>query len=396
MEKIYDFFKDALPELFSFVGKAIPGLVDASMIVKFIILCVGLALAVFAVVELVIGCFKVRFFRRLARVLLVIDGLGAVGLVLIALSDGVHTGDFLADTVAALKAGSPAVDGLISGIFKDFGDKSVPSFIIIMVAFVVITLLLHLVIFLSKKLTNKPEDKPADVPEADALPAEETPAPAPEAEPAPAAAAPAPAVAVAPAKPTEEPIVPADVPEAEIETVNEADAAPVVGEATEETEAAEGEEKAEAKANEVDAPIPDYPVLDAPIFMPVPSVVSDTVDFTDAKRDGFTANPGVDAESADTFLPDDQAEDLTVVVYEKVEGDVVELPIDALNANFKPYAYVDAKILRQKGIIPADAGNVKITAQGKIKKPLMVKAAEFEPAALKMIILACGRPIQIM
>ena len=395
MEKIYDFFKDALPELFSFVGKAIPGLVDATMIVKFIILCVGIALAAFAVVELIIGCFKVRFFRRLARVLLVIDGLGMIGLVLITLSDGIWTGDFPANMVAALKAGSPAVDGLISGIFKDFGDKSVPSFIIIMVAFVVITLLLHLVIFLSKKLTNKPEDKPADVPEADALPAEETPAPAPEAEPAPAAAAPAPAVAVAPAKPTEEPIVPADVPEAEIETVNESDAAPAVAEAATEAPATEGD-PAEAKVNEVEAPVPDYPVLDAPIFMPVPSVVSDTVDFTDAKRDGFTANPGVDAASADTFLSDEQAEDLTVVVYEKVEGDVVELPIDALNTNFKPYAYVDAKILRQKGILPADAGNVKITAQGKIEKPLMVKAAEFDPAALKMLILAGGRPIQIL
>ena len=175
------------------------------------------------------------------------------------------------------------------------------------------------------------------------------------------------------------------VPEQELETVNEADAAPAV------TDAPAAEEPAENAAQEVaaeevesfedgeNAPVPDYPKLENPVFMPIPSTVSDTVDFTDPKRDGFTANPGVYAGTAEKLLSDEAAEDLTVVVYQRFDGKVAELPIDALNANFKPYSYVNAKILRQKGLIPESAAEVKITAFGKIEKPLMVQASCFAP-----------------
>ena len=395
MDKFYQFFADTFPQLFGFVGKAIPALKDAAEIVKYIVLIAALALAAFAVVAMVIGCFKIRFFRRLARVLLVIETLGMVGLVLIALNT-TATGDFPADLVKALEVGSPAVFDLIKGIFADFGAKIVPSFIIILVAFFVIWAILHLIIFLSRKIMKRADESDADQPEE--LPEEETAEAAPAPAPAPAAA---PAEAVVSA-PVEEPIVPADVPEQELETVNEADAAPAV------TEAPAAEEPAENAAQEVaadevesfedgeNAPVPDYPKLENPVFMPIPSTVSDTVDFTDPKRDGFTANPGVYAGTAEKLLSDEAAEDLTVVVYQRFDGKVAELPIDALNANFKPYSYVNAKILRQKELIPESAAEVKITAFGKIEKPLMVQASCFAPGVAKMIILAGGRPIQVL
>ena len=406
MEKFYNFFADAFPQLFGFVRQAIPALADAAAIVRYVVLIAGLALAAFAVVALVIGCFKIRFFRRLARVLLVIETLGAVGLVLIA-AFTVKTGNIPADMVKSLELGSPAVFGLIKAIFSNFGVDAVPGFIIMIVAFVVIAVLLHLIIVLSRIIVKRAAAKDVDGDEPEALPAEEE-----IAEPAPAAS-PAPVVVSETPAPAEEPIVPADVPEEEMETVSEPDETqdesekPAEEEAAEETAedetakenqdavAAEEIEDEEPAENEI-APIPDYVKLDQPVFMPVPSSVSETVDFTDPKRDGFTPNPGVYAAAAEQLISDEAAEDLTVVVYRKVEGKVAELPIDALNANFKPYSYVDAKILRQKGLIPESAGEVKITAHGKLDKPLMVQASAFAPGAAKMIILAGGRPIQVL
>ena len=395
MDKFYQFFADTFPQLFGFVGKAIPALTEAADIVKYVVLIAALALAAFAVAAMVIGCFKIRFFRRLARVLLVIETLGMAGLILIALNT-TNTGDFPANLVAALQAGSPAVFDLIKGVFADFGAKTVPSFIIILVAFVLISLLLHLIIVLSRiiiKRANAKADADADQPEE--LPEEETvettPAPAP-------AAAPAEAVA---SVPVEEPIVPADVPEQELETVTESDAAPAVSEEPAAEEAVEEETEAEAETDEAEAedetaaPIPDYPKLEKPVFMPIPTDVADTTDFTDAKRDGFTAKPGISFAEAEKLISDEAAEDLTAVVYGKIGDRVAELPIDALNENFKPYSYINAKILRQKGLIPESATEVRITSYGKVDKPLMVQASAFGPGVIKMIILAGGRPIQM-
>ena len=396
MTQFYNFFAETFKPLFGFIGKAIPALTGAADVVKFIILVACLALAAFAVVAMVVGCFKIRFFRRLARVLLVIETLGMAGLILIAVNT-TNTGAFPENLVAALKEGSPLVFDLIQGIFADFGVKTVPSFIIILVLFFVIWAILHLIIFFSRKIMKRKDVADADAP--DALPEEElleeAPAPAP-------AAAPAEAVA---SVPVEEPIVPADVPEQEIETVTEADAAPAVTdeepaeepaeEAADEAEEETEEDVDEMEDEDVEAPVPDYVKLKNPVFMPIPSSVFDSVDFTDAKRDGFTPNPGVNAATAEKLLSDEAAEDLTVVVYEKIGDRIAELPIDALNENFKANSYVNAKILRQKGLIPESATEVKITAFGKIDKPLMVQASCFAPGVAKMIILAGGRPIQV-
>jgi len=396
MQQFYDFFAKTFPHLFGFVGQAFPALTDAADFLRYIILIAGLVLAAIAVAVLVIGCFKVRFFRRLARILLIIEGLGAVGIGLIA-ANTIKTGDAAERTVKALEVGSPEVFDLIHGIFSGFGTDIVPSFIIIIVAFVVICVLLHLLILLSRMIVKNAEAKEqgADVPEV--LPVEDGAQTAPEPAPAPAAE---PAPVVATVVPAEEPIVPADVPEPEMETVIESDAAPAAadepaaGSADEEVsdeDAAAAEEIAAAE----NAPVPDYPKLDDPVFMPIPSALFDTVDFTDPERDGFAANPGVYAPAAERLISDEATEDLTFIVYRKIEGKVVDLPIDALNANFKPYSYVDAKILRQKGLIPESAGDVKITAFGKLDKPLMVQASSFAPGVAKMIILAGGRPIEV-
>lgn len=398
MTQFYNFFADTFKPLFGFIGKAIPALTGAADVVKFIILIACLALAAFAVVAMIVGCFKIRFFRRLARVLLVIETLGMTGLILIAVNT-TNGGAFPENLVAALETGSPEVFNLIKGIFADFGVKTVPSFIIILVLFFVIWAILHLIIFFSRKIAKRAAaaaepDAPEALPEEELL--EEAPAPAP-------AAAPAEAVV---SVPVEEPIVPADVPEQEIETVTGADAAPAVtdeepaaeeeeAETAVEEESAEEEAEAAVEEERADAPVPDYVKLEKPVFMPIPSSVFDSVDFTDAKRDGYTPYPGVNAATAEKLLSDEAAEDLTVVVYEKIGDRIAELPIDALNANFKANSYVNARILRQKGLIPESATEVKITAFGKIDKPLMVQASCFAPGVAKMIILAGGRPILV-
>lgn len=411
MDKFYQFFADTFPHLFGFIGKAIPPLAEAAEVVRYILLILGLVLVAAAVVSLIVGCFKTRFFRRLARVLLIIETLGAAGLCLIA-ANTVKTGDIPADMVKALEIGSPEVFGIYRKIFIDFGDEAiVPSFVVGLITFIVICAILHLIIVLSRIIVKRSEERGTGARIPDAAPTDAAPeAVVPEVVPAPAAAAPttattapaaapaaAPSAAVATVEPVEEPIVPADVPEPELETVFESDATPDVESVPEQEETAEdAAEEDYAAAIPEEPPVPDYPKLEKPIFMPVPSAVSDTVDFTDPKRDGFTPNPGVYVGLAELQMTDEAAEDLTAVVYRKVEGKVVELPIDALSTNFKPYSYVDARILRQKGLIPETAEEVKITAFGKIDKPLMVQASCFAPGVTKMIILAGGRPIQVM
>ena len=231
MDKFYQFFADTFPHLFGFIGKAIPPLAEAAEVVRYILLILGLVLVAAAVVTLVVGCFKTRFFRRLARILLIIETLGAVGLCLIA-ANTVKTGDIPADMVKALEIGSPEVFGIYRKIFIDFGDEAiVPSFVVGLITFVVICAILHLIIVLSRIFVKRAEEKAsgARIPDAaptevavEAVVPEVTPAPAaaatPAATPAPAPAA-APAVAVATVEPVEEPIVPADVPEPELETV---------------------------------------------------------------------------------------------------------------------------------------------------------------------------------
>ncbi len=155
---------------------------------------------------------------------------------------------------------------------------------------------------------------------------------------------------------------------------------------------AEEDTDAEAAADEA----PAYPTLDAPVFFPIPGTVFDEVDFTDPARDGFRAAPGVRAEATADLMTDEQAEQLTAVVYRRAGGEIAEIGLDCLNANFLPNSYVDAKILARLGLIPADAKRIALLPSGTLDKPLLIEASEFSPEACKMVTLACGRIIHLM
>ena len=169
------------------------------------------------------------------------------------------------------------------------------------------------------------------------------------------------------------------------------------GESAEEIAAIQEEEAdGESEDAEGEAELPTYPLLDEPVFMPVPSTVFDTVDFTDASRDGYEVRCGISADEAKDAMSDELAEDLTAFVYRQDGGVTAEIGLDCLNANFKEYAYIDARILRILGLIPENARRIAVVASGTVDKPLMIEATEISLDAVKMITLAGGRAIRVL
>ena len=177
----------------------------------------------------------------------------------------------------------------------------------------------------------------------------------------------------------------------------DAPAAEEDGESAEEIVAIQEEEAdGESEDAEGEAELPTYPLLDEPVFMPVPSTVFDTVDFTDASRDGYEVRCGISADEAKDAMSDELAEDLTAFVYRQDGGVTAEIGLDCLNANFKEYAYIDARILRILGLIPENARRIAVVASGTVDKPLMIEATEISLDAVKMITLAGGRAIRVL
>ena len=68
--------------------------------------------------------------------------------------------------------------------------------------------------------------------------------------------------------------------------------------------------------------------------------------------------------------------------------------IDTLSLGFDSGSVVDINRMKEKGMIPADSGSVKVLARGSIDKPLRVKANDFSLSAVKMIALTGGEAIK--
>ena len=69
--------------------------------------------------------------------------------------------------------------------------------------------------------------------------------------------------------------------------------------------------------------------------------------------------------------------------------------IDTLSDNFSSNDEVTVKAMKEKGLIPAGAGQVKVLARGTLNKPLKVYATDFSMDAVKMILLTGGRVFKI-
>ena len=369
----YEWFAENFTPVFTYVYSVVPELADiAEPAIHYAIL--GAVLLVIAVVFvlLVISLFKGRFFRALARVVLwcaVIFGVSFLSVLVRQIIEAVKAGisfnfediclafhvnmAILTTPLYELAAKSPIlVNGELVWLLP----------LVFLAALVLIIVLSATVIRSSKRRARRR----------------------------------AAALAIA----TAEADAALDIEsETETETEAPADEAPVLEECADVEPAAE--EIAETPApeeeiGELETSLDDYPILETPIFMPIPSAIFDIVDFTSPTRDGFALAEGVEASVAAASMSDELAEELTSVVYAGAQsGPIIKIGVDCLAANFKPYSYINVKILRRLGLVPEDASAIMVVPHGTVDKPLMVEASDFAPTAVKMLTLAGGRAVRL-
>ncbi len=102
----------------------------------------------------------------------------------------------------------------------------------------------------------------------------------------------------------------------------------------------------------------------------------------------------VGADEADSLMTDATAAAL-VGKSDKVErGKRAIVNISAINAAFEDGDTVDLAALKQKKLVPANAGRVKILADGTLDKALHIEASAFSVQAIKMITLTGGTVTQ--
>jgi hypothetical protein len=101
----------------------------------------------------------------------------------------------------------------------------------------------------------------------------------------------------------------------------------------------------------------------------------------------------VDAAYADNSISNSLARSLIIRSQECVSTSgkrKYAVNIDTLSDEFYPGAVIDINVMKERGIIPKDAGSIKILARGVIDKPLTVIANSFSLCAVKMIALTGG------
>ena len=111
----------------------------------------------------------------------------------------------------------------------------------------------------------------------------------------------------------------------------------------------------------------------------------------------LTEAQSVDAERADSLITDALAKDLVKKGREIVYTDGSEkeiINVDTLSKAFSAGDKVDINILKDKKLVSADTGYIKVLARGTIDKPLTVVANDFSLAAVKMIALTGGESIK--
>ncbi len=99
---------------------------------------------------------------------------------------------------------------------------------------------------------------------------------------------------------------------------------------------------------------------------------------------------------ADTAVSDDVA----VTFIEMKEGENVGgkkaiVNLDTISANFEAGDVVTVDKLKERKLVPANAGFVKVLARGSIDKPLTVEANDYSLAAVKMLVLTGGKAVQV-
>ncbi len=133
------------------------------------------------------------------------------------------------------------------------------------------------------------------------------------------------------------------------------------------------------------------------IFMPVPTFLSDLVDFVNEARDKVAIRSCVRKEDADRMMSDVDAEHLKFTMFRKMEksDSCAYVTLEALSSDFSPYSYVNLEILKAHELAAPEATSLSIVAEGVLRKPLMIEANEFSVTAVKMISLTGGRAVLV-
>ena len=138
------------------------------------------------------------------------------------------------------------------------------------------------------------------------------------------------------------------------------------------------------------------PSDDNTVFMPVPAEISRLTDFVSEAKDGVTVRSCARAEDVDYLMEDGEAMD-TLVPYTVEEYPEREIEatvyLDDLSERFSTHGYVNLSILKKHRMVPKATTYLKVEARGILRKPLMVLAHEFTPAAVKMLSLTGGRAL---
>ena len=152
MEELYQFLVDKMPGFLGFFQKALP-FFFISDIGRYFFVFTVFCVAVFLAIVLVIGIFKLSFFRRLARILLVSEIVFFEGLFLIGFNVTEGGLDVLVDIVVG--AQNTVIGPPLAKLFPFFGEKIVGSFVVLVVLFFVIWAIMHAVIIFSKRTTGR-------------------------------------------------------------------------------------------------------------------------------------------------------------------------------------------------------------------------------------------------
>lgn len=103
-------------------------------------------------------------------------------------------------------------------------------------------------------------------------------------------------------------------------------------------------------------------------------------------------------DEADTALDDDCARALTNTEHgadREGERRAAQIYLDTISCFFRDGETVDLDALKRKKLVAADVTRLEVLARGSLDKPLVVKAHEISPTAVKMLVLTGGKAVKL-
>ena len=104
----------------------------------------------------------------------------------------------------------------------------------------------------------------------------------------------------------------------------------------------------------------------------------------------------VSVSEADALFSDDVAKmAMKHVVREHTGNKKTFINLDTICENFEDGATVNLAALKEKKLVPADIGRIKILARGHMTKQMTIEADDFSMQAIKMIVLTGGEAVEV-